>query len=60
MFFEEDSIGQTLLGTLFMSGFYWLANKNGRAEAYSEIMEVSRDTEIQNLKKRLDELTSKS
>lgn len=52
---EGPGIGETILGTLFISGMFYLNRLAGRQEAYDEIEKKKQKEDIEMLKEQVAE-----
>ncbi len=56
MYYEENSITDYVVGTLFLGGLFYLTHLGGKQAAYKEIEEKKQKDAIQDLKKRFEDL----
>jgi len=57
MYYRDDcSLTDSIVGTLFMSGLFYLTHLGGKQAAYKEIEEKQQKDEISELRKKLNEL----
>ena len=59
MFNNDESWCQSLLGTLFLSGMFYLADRRGRTSAIKEMEDSKRDQEMEELRRQIKELKQK-
>lgn len=59
MFDNDETWCQSLLGTLFLSGMFYLADRRGRNSAIQEMENSKRDQEMEELKRQINELKQK-
>lgn len=59
MYNDDESIWGTIFGTLFLGGMFYLNRLAGKEDALREIEEKKQKEEIENLKKRFEELKAK-
>ena len=57
--FHHDSIGSSLVETAILSGLCYFVDKGGYNRAMKEVQQQTQETELQRLRREVNELRSK-